>query len=29
VRLENIVTVQEDSTARVLNEAIPPEIVVL
>jgi Xaa-Pro aminopeptidase len=29
VRLENIVTVQEDGTARVLNEAIPPEIVVL
>ena len=29
VRLENIVTVQEDGTARVLNEAISPEIVVL
>ncbi len=29
VRLENIVTVQEDGTAWVLNEAIPPEIVVL
>lgn len=29
VRLENIVTVQDDGTARVLNEAIPPEIVVL
>ena len=29
VRLENIITVQEDGTARVLNEAIPPEIVVL
>ena len=29
VRLENIVTVQEDGTARVLNEAIPPEIVVV
>lgn len=29
VRLENIVTVSEDGTARVLNEAIPPEIVVL
>ena len=29
VRLENIVTVQEDGTARVLNEAIPPEILIL
>ena len=29
VRLENIVTVQEDGTARVLNAAIPPEIMVL
>ena len=29
VRLENIVTVSEDGTARVLNEAISPEIVVL
>ena len=29
VRLENIVTVQDDGTARVLNEPIPPEIVVL
>ncbi len=29
VRLENIVTVQEDGTARVLNEPILPEIVVL
>ncbi len=29
VRLENIVTVTDDGTARVLNEAIPPEIVVL
>ena len=29
VRLENIVTVQEDGTARVLNEPISPEIVVL
>ena len=29
VRLENIVTVQEDGTARVLNEPIPAEIVVL
>ena len=29
VRLENIVTVQDDGTAHVLNEAIPPEIVVL
>lgn len=29
VRLENIVTVSEDGTARVLNEAIPPKIVVL
>ena len=29
VRLENIVTVQEDGTARVLNEAIPPEILVV
>ncbi len=29
VRLENIVTVQEDGAARVLNEAVPPEIVVL
>ena len=29
VRLENIVTVQEDGTARVLDEAIPPQIVVL
>ena len=27
VRLENIVTVQEDGTARVLNQAIPPEMV--
>jgi len=29
VRLENIVTVSEDGTARVLNEAIPPELIVL
>ena len=29
VRLENIVTVTDDGTARVLNEAIPPEIIVL
>jgi len=29
VRLENIVTVQEDGSARVLNEPISPEIVVL
>ncbi len=29
VRLENIVTVQDDGTARVLNEAIAPEIAVL
>lgn len=29
VRLENIVTVSEDGTARVLNEAISPEIVAL
>ena len=29
VRLENIVTVQEDGTAHVFNAAIPPEIVVL
>lgn len=29
VRLENIVTVQEDGTARVLNEPLSPEIVVL
>ena len=29
VRLENIVTVQDDGTVRVLNQAIPPEIVVL
>ena len=29
VRLENIVTVLEDGTARVLNEAISPEILVL
>ncbi len=29
VRLENIVTVLEDGTARVLNEAIPPEIMMV
>lgn len=29
VRLENIITVSEDGTARVFNEAIPPEIVVV
>ncbi|MGI4789812.1 MAG: M24 family metallopeptidase [Janthinobacterium lividum] len=29
VRLENIVTVQEDGTARVFNEAIPPELLVI
>jgi len=29
VRLENILTVQDDGTAHVFNEAIPPELVVL
>ncbi len=29
VRLENILTVQDDGTARVFNEAIPPELVVV
>ena len=29
VRLENIVAVSDDGTARVLNDAIPPEIVIL
>lgn len=29
VRLENILTVQDDGTAHVFNEAIPPELIVL
>jgi len=29
VRLENILTVQDDGAAHVFNEAIPPELMVL
>ena len=29
IRLENIVTVQDDGTARVFNQAIPPELIIV